>query len=58
MHENSTIKIFDSMGKFIYEIQTVDKQLAIDTTNLTSGIYLVQIISDNQQKVVRKLIVQ
>lgn len=55
--ENSTIKIFDSIGKLVYNLQATGKEEIINTSGFVSGIYLVQ-ITDNHQKTIKKLIIQ
>lgn len=54
--ENSTIKVFGITGKLVYSTQA-NQQITISTTNFENGIYVVQIIADNQQKTIRKLII-
>lgn len=54
--ENSTIKIFDSIGKLVFDLQATNKQVTINTANLISGIYLVQ-VTDNHQKTIKKLVI-
>ncbi|MDY0089586.1 MAG: T9SS type A sorting domain-containing protein [Flavobacteriaceae bacterium] len=55
--DNATIKVFDIMGKLIYSTRA-NRQITINTAELSNGIYLVQIITDNQQKTIKKLIIQ
>lgn len=54
--ENATIKVFDSIGKLVYNLQA-NQQITIDTAELSNGIYLVQIIADNQRIITKKLVV-
>lgn len=45
---NYNITIIDAVGKVVYVNQT-DKNLAINTSNLTQGIYIVKVKSNNTQ---------
>jgi hypothetical protein len=55
--ENLTIT--DILGKTIKSIQNINTtEINVDVSNLTTGVYFVEITSDNNQKLVKKLVIQ
>ncbi|MGV3695691.1 DUF7619 domain-containing protein [Flavobacterium sp.] len=62
--QNSTeiigeITIFDIMGKKVHQVSNVaSNQLTIDVGNLSKGMYLVEITTENHLKQIKKLIIQ
>jgi PKD repeat protein len=56
--KNSTIKIFDILGKKTNEINFTGKQLTIEKGAMLEGIYFLQIVDENKNVVNRKIIIQ
>jgi hypothetical protein len=54
--DNSIINIYDITGKLVYTSQT-DTQTVINIADFANGIYLVQLVSNNQQQTVKKLVI-
>ena len=53
----SSIQIFDMSGKRIYLISDLDLKKTIELKGLTTGVYVVQILLENQTWVSKKLVV-
>lgn len=55
---NSSILIFDALGKQVYQItDTKNQNIQVNTTNWSKGLYFVQ-CSNNKQVITKKLIVE
>ena len=46
-YELKTISIFNAVGEKMIELSTSQKELSINTTQLSNGIYFISIISNN-----------
>jgi len=56
---SNQISIYEVSGKRIYnETKIFDAQTTINTSNFAKGIYLVEIVSENNLKLVKKLVIQ
>ncbi len=53
---NKSIQIFDLKGSLVYSIHCKENKCVIDTSELQSGMYLVQVIGDNRKQVIKLLI--
>ncbi len=56
--KNAEIKIIDMLGKEVKSIYFTGKQLIIEKGEMQAGIYFVQVIDDNNNKVNRKIVIQ
>lgn len=45
-HKISTIKVLDLSGKLINKVENITNRLALDISNINSGVYLVQFVTD------------
>lgn len=54
---NATIIISDEYGRFLKSIRFNGKQFTIERGDLKSGVYILQIIDDKKNKVMRKIII-
>ncbi len=54
--EDTTIKVFNSMGKLVYSTQA-NQHTTISTVDFANGIYFVQLTANNQPKTVKKLLI-
>ncbi|MDI1257518.1 MAG: choice-of-anchor L domain-containing protein [Flavobacterium sp.] len=53
------ITLYDLLGKTIKTVKSIDaKQTALDISRLSKGIYMIEIITNNKFREVRKLVVQ
>jgi hypothetical protein len=50
---NSSIKIYDMQGRYLYSHDNDEKQLTIETSNWTNGIYVVSIQTNGEHKRLR-----
>jgi acetyl esterase/lipase len=55
--QNHHIEIFNSLGKKVNDIWTVERKMKIDISNLPEGMYLIQ-VSNRDKKTVKKIIVE
>lgn len=53
----STVKIYNNLGQIVYNEQTSNEQLTIDTDKFADGNYFVQIVNNNQ-RVIEKIIIK
>jgi hypothetical protein len=58
-YENSTLKLFNSIGQLVKEMNNLNGQtIIIERGNLKSGIYFAQIIQNNEVLIVNKIIIK